>query len=89
MLTTKDRRPAFRTLEGWATSVLLNAGAIRECDEHGWMKDRADPHARERALELASRNIPPGVSREQAVSAVLDVLDTVGDSCPECPPEAD
>jgi hypothetical protein len=46
MLTTKDRRPAFRTIEGWARSVLLEAGTIRECEEHGWMKDRADPYAR-------------------------------------------
>jgi hypothetical protein len=37
MLFMKERRPAFRTIEGWARSVLLEAGAIRECDEHGWM----------------------------------------------------
>ena len=62
---------------------------IRECDEHSWTKDRADPHARERTLEMARRNLPPAVSPEQAVSAILALLDTVGDSCPECPPEAD
>jgi hypothetical protein len=50
MLMMKERRPAIRTLQGWAISVLLDAGAICECEEHGWMKDRADPHARERAL---------------------------------------
>src|SRR3981081_2907290 len=48
MLMMKERRPAFRTIEGWARSVLLDAGAIRECEEHGWMRDRSDPHARER-----------------------------------------
>jgi hypothetical protein len=42
-------RATVRTVEGWARSVLLEAGAIRECEEHGWAKDRADPHARERA----------------------------------------
>jgi hypothetical protein len=47
---TKERRPAIRTLRGWAISVLDEAGAIREYEEHGWMQDRADPHARERAL---------------------------------------
>jgi hypothetical protein len=31
--------------------VLQEAGAIHECEEHGWAKDRADPHARERALD--------------------------------------
>jgi hypothetical protein len=58
MLTTKERRPATRTLRGWAISVLRKAGAIRECEELGWMPD---PHARERALDLA-REQPPGVS---------------------------
>ncbi len=87
MLMMKERRPAFRTIEGWARSVLLDAAAIRECEEHGWMKDRADPHARERALLVARRDPPPNVSPEEAVAAVKDVLDSIGDTCPECPPE--
>ncbi|SDF16958.1 hypothetical protein SAMN05216337_104653 [Bradyrhizobium brasilense] len=41
MLTFKERRPAVRTLRRWAISVSQNAGAIRECDEHGWMQGRA------------------------------------------------
>jgi hypothetical protein len=53
MLMMKERRPAFRTIEGWARSILLEAGAIRECEVHGWMRDRADPHAYERALLVA------------------------------------
>jgi len=39
MLMVVPRRQAIRTLKGWATSVLLDAGAIRECEEHGWMID--------------------------------------------------
>ena len=35
MLTTKERRPAIRTLRGWAISLLKEASAIRECEEHG------------------------------------------------------
>jgi hypothetical protein len=31
MLMIVPRRQAIRTLKGWATSVLLDAGAIREC----------------------------------------------------------
>ena len=54
MLIMKERRPAFRTIEGWARLILLEAGAIRECEEHGWMRDRSDSHARERALRPAS-----------------------------------
>jgi DNA polymerase-4 len=42
MLMFKERRPATRTLRGWAISVLQEAGAIRECEERGWMQDRAE-----------------------------------------------
>jgi hypothetical protein len=56
MLMTSERRPAIRTLQGWAIHVLQEAGAIRECEEHGWMQDRADPHARERAFDIARRD---------------------------------
>jgi hypothetical protein len=87
MLMTKERRPAVRTLRGWAISLLQAAGAIRECDEHGWMQDRADPYARERAFAAARRDRPSGLSPEVAVTEVRDILDSIGDTCPECPPE--
>jgi hypothetical protein len=87
MLMTKQRRPAIRTLRGWAISVLQEAGAIRECDAHGWMLGRADPHARERALEIARQDPPSGASSEVALAELHDVLDSIGDTCPECPPE--
>jgi hypothetical protein len=87
MLMTKERRRAIRTLHGWAISVLQEAGAIRECGEHGWMQDRADPHARERAFDAARQDPPPGVSVEAAALAIDEVLDSIGDTCPECPPE--
>ena len=86
MLMTKERRPAIRTLRGWALKVLQEAGAIHECEEHGWAKDRADPHARERALDNARRHPPDGISPNEATAEVRDVLDSVGDACPECPP---
>ncbi|GLR99286.1 hypothetical protein GCM10007858_69290 [Bradyrhizobium liaoningense] len=85
MLMTKERRPAIRTLRGWAINVLQEAGAIRECEEHGWMQDRADPHARERAFDIARQYPPPGVSLDEAFAEVRDVLDSIGDTCPECP----
>jgi hypothetical protein len=59
MLMMTERRLTTRTLRGWAIHVLQEAGAIRECEEHGWMQDRADPHARERALS-------PVETRQQA-----------------------
>ena len=87
MLMTRIRRPAIRTMRGWAIDVLQEAGAIRECEEHGWMQDRADPHARERAFDIAREDPPPGVSPQAAAVAIAEVLDTIGDTCPECPPE--
>ena len=51
MLMTKEPRRPIRTLRGWAIHVLQEAGAIHECEEHGWAKDRADPHAREHAFD--------------------------------------
>ncbi|UQR64873.1 hypothetical protein LRP30_06110 [Bradyrhizobium sp. C-145] len=87
MLMTKQRRSAFRTLRGWAINVLNEAGAIRECEEHGWMQDRADPHARERAFDIARRDPPADVSRQAVEAAVRDALDSIGDTCPECPPD--
>jgi hypothetical protein len=87
MLTMKERRPAIRSLQGWAISVLQEAGAVRECETHGWMQDRADPHARERAFAIARRDPPPGISPKMAATAMAEVLSGIGDACPECPPE--
>jgi len=85
MLWTIERRPAIRTLHGWAISALKEACAIRECQEHGWMQDRGDPHARERAFEIAREYPPYGISAEAAAVAIAEVLDSIGDTCPECP----
>ncbi|MHC2276477.1 hypothetical protein ACVME8_003088 [Bradyrhizobium diazoefficiens] len=85
MLMAKERRPAIRTLRGWAIRVLQEAGAIHECEEHGWAKDRADPHARDRALQVARQDPPAGVSVDEAVTEIREILDSIGDTCPECP----
>jgi hypothetical protein len=86
MLMTKQRSPAVRTLRGWALAVLQGAGAIHDCEEHGWAQDRADPHARERAFDIARLDPPPGISPEEAVTEIDDVLGSIGDTCPECTP---
>ncbi|WP_407187657.1 hypothetical protein [Bradyrhizobium centrosematis] len=89
MLMTRERRPPIRTLRGWAINLLQEAGAICECEEHGWARDRADPHARQRAVELAREDPPNGFSADQAVAEINDVLNSIGDACPECPPQTD
>jgi len=85
MLMTSERRSVIRTIRGWTIYVLQEASAIRECEEHGWMQDRADPHARERAFDIARRAPPVGVSPDAAEAEVRDVLNSIGDTCPECP----
>jgi hypothetical protein len=87
MLMTKERRQAIRSLRGGAINVLQEAGAISECEQHGWMQDRADPHARERAIDVARLDPPPGLSPDAAAAEVREVLDSIGDTCPECPAE--
>ena len=77
-------RPAHRTIHGWALSVLLDAHAIRECEEHGHMKDRTDPHALHHAREVARQEPFPGTSPDQSVAAIDDVMRSIGDTCPEC-----
>jgi hypothetical protein len=81
-----ERRSPIQTPRGWAISVLQEAGAIRECEEHGWMQDRADPHARGHAVDIARLDPPLGLSQDAAVIEILDILDSIGDTCPECPP---
>jgi hypothetical protein len=65
MLMMKERRAAIRTLQGWATSVLLEAGAILECEEHSWLKERTDPDAWarpcRRSAGSAARRLAGGV----------------------------
>jgi hypothetical protein len=84
MLTT-ERRPDYRTVDRWATELLLEAGAIHKCDHHGWAKDRTDPNAREQAFRIARGDPPAGLSPDEAVYAVRETLESVGDTCPDCP----
>jgi hypothetical protein len=87
MLTINKPRSAIRTHRGWAIGLLQEAGAIRECEDHGWMRDRADPHGRDHAVDRARHEPPPGLSPDAAVVEVREVLDSIGDTCPECPPD--
>jgi hypothetical protein len=86
MLTKPEYGREIRTLQGWATAVLLETGATSECEQHGWMLDRSDPHARTDAVGIARNEPPPGVSADEAVAAIEQILDSIGDCCPECPP---
>ncbi len=53
---TNKIRAATRTHRGWAISVLQEVNAIHECEDHGWARDRADPHARDHAVDIARQH---------------------------------
>jgi hypothetical protein len=84
MLMWKDRRPSYRTIEGWAIGILLAAGAVKECPDHGYIQCRGDPDARDRAFTIAREHPMPDCSQADAIAAVHDVLGGIGDACPEC-----
>jgi hypothetical protein len=77
-------REPYRTLRGWAIGLLLETHAIKECEEHGHMQDRTDPDAWKRAREIASKYPFRGFTPAEAVRALDDVMQSIGDSCPEC-----
>jgi hypothetical protein len=77
-------RPAYRTLAGWALGLLLEEHAVRECEEHGHMRDRTDPDAWNRARDVARRHPFPGTSAEASVAAIDEVMHSIGDTCPNC-----
>jgi hypothetical protein len=49
--------------------------------------DRGDPHARERAFDVARQDPPGGVSAKAGAVAIAEVLESIGETCPECSPE--
>jgi hypothetical protein len=46
------------------------------------MQDRVDPDARQRALDIARQDPPIGISYQAAPVAIAEVLDSIGDTCP-------
>jgi hypothetical protein len=39
-------------------------------------------------FDIVRQDPPLGVSPQAAAAAIAEVLDSIGDTCPECPPEA-
>ena len=83
-LSDGPRRPAYRTLEGWALGVLIEQQAVTECEHHGHRRDRSDPDAWNRAREEAWRNPFPGATPEACITALEEIMRSIGDSCPAC-----
>jgi hypothetical protein len=77
-------RESYRTLRGWALSILLETSAIKECEEHGHMRDQTDPDALKHARELAMNYPFRRATAVEAMRAIDDVMHSIGDSCPDC-----
>ena len=77
-------RPPYRSLEGWALGVLIEQHAVTECEHHGHRRDRSDPDAWNRAREEAWRNPFAGATPEACITALDEVMRSIGDSCPDC-----
>jgi hypothetical protein len=54
-------------------SVLQEAGAIHQWEEHGWMQDRVDPHARDARphCRFCAADRRDGISPDDACPGVL------------------
>lgn len=81
------RRAPIRSLRGWAIDVLMEAHAVAECPHHGHMRDRADPHAWQRAREIALDDPFPGTTPRESAEEINEVMRSIGDTCPECDAE--
>ena len=52
MLYVIERKRPIRTLRGWAISTLQDAGAIRQCEYHGWL---GRIHIQRSQMQIAAR----------------------------------
>jgi hypothetical protein len=55
MLMTTGNGHRFAPCTDGLWRYCIDAHAIRECEQHGWATDRADPYARERAILSACK----------------------------------
>jgi hypothetical protein len=83
-LPLQAAKPSYRTLDGWALGILIEHGAVAECEHHGHRRDRSDPDAWNRAREEARHSPFYGTSPQLSVVAIDLVMTSIGDSCPDC-----
>ena len=83
-LPLQAARAAYRTLQGWALGILIEQGAVTECEHHGHRRDRSDPDAWNRAREEARLSPFPGTTSEASMAAISEVMTSIGETCPDC-----
>jgi hypothetical protein len=80
----KPSRAAYKTLRGWALGVLIEEGAVDECEHHGHRRDRSDLEALCRARERAWAEPFPDTTPATSTAAIEDEMRGLGDTCPDC-----
>ncbi|MCA1336888.1 hypothetical protein [Pseudooceanicola marinus] len=66
----------------WAVQLLLDAGALAECENHGYLTDELDSAALDDAVAAGMRS--SGDSEAKVKRRLQDVLDEYGEECPGC-----
>ncbi|WP_418594912.1 hypothetical protein [Ponticoccus sp. (in: a-proteobacteria)] len=66
----------------WAVQLLLDAGALAECENHGVLTDEMDSAAFEDAVVAGMRN--SGDGEAEVRQHLQDALADYGDECPGC-----
>lgn len=67
---------------GRANAILLGCGAIKECENHGYLIDEVDDAAVEDAVEVAREQ--EGLDEPAAREFLKHALEQLGDECPGC-----
>lgn len=83
-MTKKRPAKSKQSLERSAIAFLLEYRAIRECPDHGHMRDNTDTGALRNAYTAAKSHPFPGTTPEQSVAAIDEAMRWIGDTCPEC-----
>jgi len=82
----KRSLPRGAFAQGEVAAEPIYAPIARECEEHGWMQNRADPYAGDRGLAAALQDPPQALlqTRPSPKSAMSSTR--LATPAPDCPP---
>ena len=80
----KKKHATAGSIEQLAIGLLLECHAIRECPDHGHMRDNTDPGAVRKACEIAKTYPFRGATPDESIAAIDEALKWIGDTCPGC-----
>lgn len=68
----------------WAEGLLIETGALKQCEFHEAVLDQLDDEAVEEAVKLARQDPADGMTPDEAADFVREALTEYGDECPDC-----